>query len=151
MEMNVTAALGQKELRADLGPPKVGEVASDRWLYATMTRRRFHRRIYLGILRRQKLCCACGCGVKLTTKEGYQFDHTTALALGGADSPDNLRAVRVPCHKKISASDIWAIRKADRQGKYHRGEKKRHGRKLASPGFQKRLRRRFDGTVEVRT
>ena len=38
-----------------------------------MIRRRFHRRIYLGILRRQRLICACGCGVKFTRKEGYQF------------------------------------------------------------------------------
>ncbi len=116
-----------------------------------MTRRRFHRRIYLGILRRQRLRCACKCGEKLTRKEGYQFDHITALALGGADTPENLRAVRVPCHKKISAQDIRMIRKADRQRKAWLGVKKRRGRAMQSRGFDMRLRKRMDGRVEVRT
>jgi 5-methylcytosine-specific restriction endonuclease McrA len=117
-----------------------------------MTRRRkFPRCTYLGILRRQKLHCACGCNVKLTRREGYQFDHITALALGGADTPENLRAVRVRCHKKISAVDIRMVRKADRQRKYHLGVKKRRFSKLASRGFEKRLRKYMDGTVEVRT
>ena len=115
-----------------------------------MTRRRFPRRIYLGILRRQQLVCACGCDVMLTRAEGYQFDHLTALALGGADGPLNLRALRTPCHKKKSVQDIRRVRKADRQGKFHRGEKKRRGPKLPSRPFDTRLRRRFDGIVEVR-
>ncbi len=115
-----------------------------------MTRRRFHRRIYLGILRQQALLCACGCHTKLSRQEGYQFDHITALALGGADRPDNLRAVRVPCHKRISALDISMIRKADRQRKAYLGTKKQRGPKMQSRGFDKRLRRRMDGTIEVR-
>ena len=119
---------------------------------AKLTRRRkFHRRIYLGILRRQKLLCACGCGVKLTRAEGYQFDHHTALALSGADTPDNLRALRVPCHKKVTSIDIRMISKATRQRKAHLGETRRHGRKLPSRPFDSRLRRRVDGRVEVRT
>ena len=117
-----------------------------------MTRRRkFHRRVYLGILRKQRLCCACGCNVKLTRKEGYQFDHHTALALGGADIPENLRAVRTSCHKKISAVDIGMIRKADRQRKFHSGLKKRRRAPMKSCGFDTRLRKRMDGRVEVRT
>ena len=115
-----------------------------------MTRRRkFHRRVYLGILRQQRLRCACGCGVKITRKEGYQFDHDTALALGGADTPDNLRAVRVPCHKRISAVDIRMIRKADRQRKAWQGVKKRRGRAMQSRGFQGW--RKFNGERVVRT
>ena len=117
-----------------------------------MTRRRkFPRRVYLGILRRQRLWCAYECGKKLSRSVGYQFDHQTALALGGADSPDNLRAVRVPCHKQITAWDIRAIRKADRVRKFHLGLKKRRGPKLQGRGFDKRLRRRRDDRVEVRT
>ena len=115
-----------------------------------MTRRRkFHRRVYLGILRRQKLICACGCGVKMTRKEGYQFDHHTALALGGADTPENLRAVRVPCHKRISAVDIRMVRKADRQRRFHLGTKKRRGRAIPNRGFQGW--RKFNGERVVRT
>ena len=115
-----------------------------------MTRRRFPRRVYLGILRRQKLLCACGCGVKLTRKEGYQFDHTRALALGGADETTNLRALRVRCHKIETRADVKMIRKADRQRKSHEGKKKRRGRPMQSRPFDARLRRRMDGTVEVR-
>ena len=114
-------------------------------------RRKFHRRVYLAILREQKLICACGCGVKLTRKEGYQFDHLTAFALFGPDAPDNLQALRVPCHKEKSASDIHMIRKADRQRKAWQGDKKRRGRAMQSRGFDTRLRRRMDGRVEVRT
>jgi hypothetical protein len=114
-------------------------------------RRKFHRYIYLGILRRQKLICACGCDIKMTRAEGYQFDHHTALALGGADTPENLRAVRTSCHKKISAADIRMIRKADRQHKFHFGLKKHRRAPMQSCGFDKRLRRRFNGRVEVRT
>ena len=116
-----------------------------------MTRRHFHRRVYLGILRSQKLRCACGCGEKLTRKEGYQFDHITALALVGADTPENLRAVRTPCHKEKSALDIRMIRKADRQRKAWLGLKKRRGRPMQGRGFDTRLRKRMSGRVEVRT
>lgn len=115
-----------------------------------MTRRRFPRRIYLGILRRQKLRCACGCGEKLTRKEGYQFDHHTAFALGGADTPENLRALRTPCHKRKSAKDIRMIRKADRQRKAWQGVKKRRGRAMRGRGFDTRLRRKFKGEVVAR-
>lgn len=116
-----------------------------------MTRRRkFPRRVYLGILRRQTLICACGCGVKLTRKEGYQFDHYTAVALGGADTLENLRALRTPCHKRKSVVDIRMIRKADRQRKAWQGVKKRRGRPMQGRPFDTRLRRRMDGTVEVR-
>jgi hypothetical protein len=117
-----------------------------------MTRRRkFSRRVYWAILREQKLICACNCGVKLTRAEGYQFDHHTALALGGPDTPENLRAVRTICHKKISAADIRMIRKADRMRKAWQGVKKRRGRTMQSRGFDMRLRKRMSGRVEVRT
>ena len=122
-----------------------------------MTRRRkFHRRVYLGILREQRLRCACGCGVKLMRNEGYQFDHHTAVALGGADTPENLRALRTPCHKRKSAVDIRMIRKADRIAKKEgqiRGLRFRsvapNGRKMQSRGFKGW--RKFNGERVVRT
>ena len=122
-----------------------------------MTRRRFHRRVYLGILRSQKLICACGCGVKMTTKEGYQFDHPVAIALFGPDTAEDIRALRTPCHKEKSALDIRMIRKADRQRKAWLGTEKRRGRQIPSRplgpgrGFDTRLRKRMSGRVEVRT
>lgn len=42
------------------------------------------------------------------------------------------------------------IRKADRQRAKHLGTKKRKGRKIQSRGFDKRWRKRMDGTLEER-
>ena len=114
-------------------------------------RRKFHRRVYWAILRRQKLWCAYECGKKLSSSVGYEFDHQTPLALGGIDTPNNLRAVCIPCHKRISAVDIRMIRKADRQRKFHFGLKKRRRAPMQSCGFDTRLRKRMSGRVEVRT
>lgn len=117
-----------------------------------MTRRRkFHRRVYLGILHSQRLRCACGCGVKFTRAEGYQFDHGASIGLGGPDSPDNLRVLRTPCHAKKTRREAAMRAKADRQRKTWLGLKKRRGRKMQGRGFDTRWRRKFDGTVEVRT
>ncbi len=122
-----------------------------------MNRRRFHRRAYLGILRAQRLRCFCGCGVKLTRKEGYQFDHEHDLALGGPDTPENLQALRTPCHLKKSRKGAAMRAKAKRIARKLAGTWKRRGPKLPSRPFgQPRpfdttLRRRFDGRVEVRT
>ena len=38
------------------------------------------------------------CGEKLGDIKGVQFDHVHALALGGTDTLDNLRAVHIACH-----------------------------------------------------
>ncbi len=117
-----------------------------------MTRRRFHRRVYLGILRRQNLLCCCGCGEKLTRAEGYQFDHEHDLALGGPDTPENLRALRTPCHVKKSRKGAAARAKTKRLENIRlHGLKVRRGRTMRSRGFQTRLRRRMSGVVEVRT
>lgn len=41
------------------------------------------------------------CGEKLGELEGLDFDHVLALALGGTDTIDNLRAIhRSPCHAR---------------------------------------------------
>ncbi len=117
-----------------------------------MTRKRFHRRIYLGILRRQNLRCACGCHVKLTRAEGYQFDHEHDLALGGPDTPENLQALRTPCHVKKSRKGAAARAKTKRLENIRlHGLKVRRGPAMRSRGFQTRLRRRVSGVVEVRS
>jgi 5-methylcytosine-specific restriction endonuclease McrA len=82
-----------------------------------------------------------------------EYDHVVALALGGADEPDNICAMHQRCHRGHdgkTSQDIRMIRKADRQGKKHRGEHKRRGRPLQSRGFDKRWRKKMDGSVEPR-
>ncbi len=78
------------------------------------------------------------------------WDHIVPLALGGSNESFNFQALHKVCHKIKSKDDIGKIRKADRQGKAHRGEKKRRGQRIQSAPFQTRLRKRMDGTVEVR-
>lgn len=79
-----------------------------------MNRRRFHRRVYLGILKRQRNICACGCGVKMTRAEGYEADHILALWNGGADDADNLQFLRAPCHKAKTIDEAPKRAKANR-------------------------------------
>ena len=50
----------------------------------------------LKIMTAQSRCPLCG--EKLGAITDVQFDHIHALALGGTDTLDNLRAVHVACH-----------------------------------------------------
>lgn len=104
-----------------------------------MTRRRFHRRIYLGILRKQRLVCACGCLTKFTKSEGYEFNHVVGLWEGGKDVPENIEALRVPCHKPVTKRQAFERAKAKRIARKRAGIwRKPKGRKIQSRGFQSR-------------
>lgn len=51
--------------------------------------------------------CACGCGQRLgMTGERIEFDHTTALILGGENRESNLRALRATCHGAKTKQDV---------------------------------------------
>ena len=64
-----------------------------------MRRRRFHPRVYAGIVERQEGICACGCGEALgTDPREFEFDHEIPLWKGGDDSPENLRARKKKHH-----------------------------------------------------
>ncbi|MEO1102704.1 MAG: HNH endonuclease signature motif containing protein [Pseudomonadota bacterium] len=62
-----------------------------------MTRRRFTALDRLKVMVRQALCPLCG--EKLGRLDDTEFDHIHALALGGEDTIENLRAVHTDCHK----------------------------------------------------
>lgn len=106
-----------------------------------------------------------------------ELDHFVPLALGGSNDPDNLIWRNKAQHRVKTAIDIRAIRKADRCRKKFGCRAKpwsadtpkavcrdeagvggagapqpRHKfkRKIQSRGFDKRLRKRMDGTVEAR-
>ena len=64
-------------------------------------------RVKARIILRQGGICACGCAQKLgASGERIEFDHETALILGGANDEDNLRALRKPCHGAKTAQDV---------------------------------------------
>jgi len=82
-----------------------------------------------------------------------EFDHAYALALGGADEADNIRPMSPEAHniktngtKATSyGSDKHAIAKVRRLSGRNKAKRKRP---IPSRGFDKRWRRKMDGTVE---
>ena len=79
-----------------------------------------------------------------------QWDHVLPLCLGGTNG-ENWQGLCLTCHATKTRREAAMRAKADRQRKFHEGLKKRRGPKLVGRGWDKRLRRRFDGAVEVRT
>lgn len=64
-------------------------------------------RVKARIIMVQDGICACGCGVKLgAAGEAIEFDHETALILGGENREGNLRALRRPCHAAKTKQDV---------------------------------------------
>lgn len=75
----------------------------------------------------------------------FEVDHRVALALGGTNDRSNLEAICAePCHREKTARDLKAIAKAKRLA----GETgNRPKRPILSPGFNKSLKQKMDGTV----
>lgn len=106
-------------------------------------------RVKARIILAQGGICACGCGVKLgAAGEAIEFDHETALILGGENRESNLRALRKPCHRVKTTEDV--VRKATeaRKRNKHLGLHKPKGTIPGSKGS--RWKRKLDGTVEPR-
>jgi len=86
----------------------------------------------------------------------FDADHTIAVTDGNTGKPDRL--ICKPCHKPKSAEEKARADKADRQG-LRSGRQKRSrddkakgyrvwpSRRLSSAGFDKRVKRKMDGTV----
>jgi len=74
------------------------------------------------------------------------FDHIHALCHGGDNDRSNLRAICRPCHLLKTAADLRALAKIRRL----RGETGVRKKLIASRGFDKRLTKRFDGSVVPR-
>ena len=113
-----------------------------------MTRRYLTPKAKIALWRQQDECCA-ECRASLPMSK-LQWDHILPLCLGGANN-GNWQGLCLPCHAKKTHLEAGMRAKADRQRRFHLGAKKRRGRKLQGRGFNTRLRRRVDGTVEVVT
>lgn len=117
-----------------------------------MKRRRLTAAEKAEVWKRQDFRCACGCGARLTSGP-VEYDHALPLSLGGADALANIEALMAVCHRtKKTPADLTRLAKAKRQAAYHLTgrSRARKGRALVSRGFDKKLRRRFDGTIERR-
>lgn len=87
------------------------------------------------------VCAYPGCEVK----ERLELDHIIALDLGGKDADSNLQLLCAEHHRKKSRLDMKLIAKGRRIRRREAGEKKPS--RLVNRGFDKTLRRKFDGTV----
>lgn len=91
----------------------------------------------------------CVCGAKVPM-EGTVIDHEIPLWMGGAEEDENLRFLCGPCDRVKTAKDKGDI------GKVKRIHARRDGTRRERPpiknaGFNTRLRKKMDGTVEVRS
>lgn len=78
-------------------------------------RRKFSPSVYAQILDRQGGLCGCGCGEALgDDPRGIEFDHLIELWNGGADSPDNLRALKPKHHATKTVREAKARAKVKR-------------------------------------
>ena len=93
--------------------------------------------------------CACGCGVKLgAAGEAVEFDHETALILGGENRESNLRALRRPCHRAKTKQDVAQKSVEARKRAKHLGIK--DSRNPLPGGKNHKLKRKINGRTVLR-
>ena len=106
-------------------------------------------RVKARIILAQNGICACGCGVKLgAAGERIEFDHTTALILGGENRETNLRALRSRCHAGKTREDVaQKSTEARKRAKFYG----LHKPKQVMPGSRaSKYKKKLDGTVVLR-
>lgn len=97
------------------------------------------------------------CGKEFCNDDKIEYDHIQALARGGTNELSNFRALhKDPCHKLVTfgrkhyrlGSDLFEIAKTKRLVRKQKPKPKKA--KIPSRGFDKRYKRKMDGTVEKR-
>lgn len=95
------------------------------------------------------------CKAKITGD--WHIDHIIEITLGGAHDPSNWRVLCVPCHKDRTSKRAPELAKVNRLIANENPETRRKsprplkgGKALQSRGFDERLRKKMDGTVERR-
>ena len=85
------------------------------------------------------------CGQKIHPQEKWDIEHIIPLALGGADSGDNLDLAHQSCHRDKTKADVGRLAKAKRQAAYHSGKKLS---KTPLPcGKSSKWKRKLDGSL----
>ena len=88
------------------------------------------------------LCAKCRCDL---VRSGYERDHIVRHDALGKTDYNNLQLLCPPCHAVKSRDDNREAKK----GRRIRGDNKpRVSKPIPSRGFNKTLRRKFNGTVE---
>ena len=93
-------------------------------------------------------CQACG----ITLHGGdHAYDHVLPVALGGKNELSNVQVLCDGCHVVKTSADIERIAKADRQGRRSGRQKPgKQKQKIQGRGFDRRFKKKLDGTVELR-
>jgi 5-methylcytosine-specific restriction endonuclease McrA len=90
-------------------------------------------------------CAYPGC----TETKGLEIDHIVCLALGGKDDERQMEPLCGPHHLQKTRRDVKMIAKAKRIIKREDGTR-RPRKPIPGRGFDKTLRKRFNGKVEKR-
>lgn len=88
------------------------------------------------------------CGQKIHPQEKWDIEHIIPLALGGADSGDNLDLAHQSCHKDKTKADVGRLAKAKRQARYHAGKKL--SKSPLPCGKSSKWKRKLDGSLVKR-
>lgn len=88
---------------------------------------------------------------KIRAGEKWDADHVIAIINGGENRESNLAPALKDKHKAKTAADVKEKSDVARKRQKHLGIKPNNGRKLQSRGFDKTLRKKMNGTVEVRS
>lgn len=115
----------------------------------TEPRKPLTRRQYAYLFFRQE--GLCGCGQKMDALQDKITDeHIKPLSMGGSNDLENRALWLTKCTKEKTAKEATVRAKSERQsgrkGQYAR--RRKNGPQIKSRGFDKSLRKRFDGTVE---
>jgi len=113
-------------------------------------RNRLTKNQRIRLLEEQGGVCAC---CRLPSPNGvYEDDHIIALACGGSNDHCNRQLLCPPCHlEKTVGKDIVLAAKIKRQSLLtgQQARRKRRGKSsIVSRGFDKRFKKKLDGTVE---
>lgn len=88
------------------------------------------------------------CGQKIHPQEKWDIEHIIPLALGGADSGDNLDLAHQSCHRDKTKADVGRLAKAKRQAAYHNHTKL--SKKPLPCGKSSNWKRKLDGSLVLR-
>lgn len=116
-------------------------------------RKSFPKNVKVEVLKRSGNFCEMeGC-----VNIGSEFDHIKPVALGGESTLENCRLLCRDCNSALGAETATQAAKADRQGgrsgQWARRQRQKESgryRGIQSRGFDKRYRKKMNGSVEER-
>lgn len=105
--------------------------------------------IQVAVLLRHARCYFCGAKLRET---GHEWDHSIPLAIGGKHEAANIYCLCPDCHANKTRADVAVIAKSKRQGgeKGQYARRKKNGPQLKSRGFDKSVKRKMNGKIEVK-